>query len=116
MPMSHGLEPGSNGTCYAVIFSSQRTEGDNDYGAMAARMVELAKQQPGFMGVESVRNGEGFGITISYWESLEAIKHWRKNEEHLVAQARGKGEWYSHYEIKICKVERAYAFPNARNN
>lgn len=112
MPMSHGLESGSSETCYAVIFSSQRTEGDNDYGAMASRMVELAKQQPGFMGVESVRNAEGFGITVSYWESLEAIRNWRRNEEHLIAQARGKGEWYSRYEIKICQVERAYAFPN----
>lgn len=111
MPMTHGREPGSSETCYAVIFSSQRTEGDNGYGEMADRMEELARAQPGFLGVESVRNTDGFGITISYWDSLEAIKNWKANEEHFVAQSRGRQDWYASYELKICKVERAYAFP-----
>lgn len=107
--MSHGLEAGSKETCYAVIFSSVRTAGDNGYGAMSDRMDELARRQPGFMGVESVRGADGFGITISYWSSLEAIRDWRRNEEHLLAQEQGKEAWYEHYEIKVCKVERAYA-------
>ena len=109
MKMTHGLEPGSKETCYAVIFSSRRTNGDDGYGETADRMEELARSQPGFMGVESVRGADGFGITISYWSSLEAIRDWRKNEEHLAAQAQGKERWYSEYEVKICKVERAYA-------
>lgn len=107
--MSHGLEAGSKELCYAVIFSSRRTPGDNGYGAMSDRMDELARRQPGFMGVESVRGADGFGITISYWSSLEAIRDWRRNEEHLLAQEQGKEAWYEHYEIKVCKVERAYA-------
>ena len=72
---------------YAVIFSSYRTEGDNGYDAMAGRMVELASQQPGFLGVESVR--ENLGITVSYWQNLEAIRNWKQNAEHNEAQRLG---------------------------
>jgi len=93
---------------YAVIFSSQRTEGDNGYGPMAGKMVELAARQPGFLGVESSRDTDGFGITVSYWVSIEAIANWKANFEHLAAQEIGKRAWYKHYEIRVAKVERAY--------
>lgn len=93
---------------YAVIFSSQRTEGDGGYGRMAERMVELAALQPGFLGVESARDTDGFGITVSYWSSTEAITAWKANVEHLAAQAMGKREWYQNYELRVAKVERAY--------
>jgi heme-degrading monooxygenase HmoA len=93
---------------YAVIFSSLRTFGDNGYGQMAERMMELAKEQPGYLGVESARGADGFGITVSYWESEEAIRNWKKNAEHLIAQETGIRHWYEHYELRIAKVERAY--------
>ncbi|MNG36900.1 Antibiotic biosynthesis monooxygenase [compost metagenome] len=73
-------------------------------------MEELAREQPGFVGVESARGTDGFGITVSYWESLEAIANWKSNAAHQVAQERGQQAWYEQYEVKICKVERAYAF------
>ena len=96
---------------YAVIFTSRRTDSDNvGYGEMADKMFALASQQPGFLGVESVRGPDGIGITVSYWESLEAIKNWKRNEEHLVAQAKGKSTWYQQFQIRICKVEREYGF------
>lgn len=98
---------------YAVIFSSQRTEGDRDYGKIAERMVELAAQQPGFLGAESVRGVDGFGITVSYWSSPVAISAWKANIAHLVAQEMGKREWYEHYELRVAKVERAYGKPAA---
>ena len=91
---------------YAVIFTSLRTEGDNGYGEMADRMNELAAQQPGFLGIESVR--DGLGITVSYWDSLEAIKHWKANLEHKEAQKSGRERWYSTFRIRIAKVEREY--------
>ena len=93
---------------YAVIFSSQRTEGDNGYAEMAHRMFELAKKQDGFLGAESVR--ENFGITVSYWKDLEAIKNWRNNAEHTVAREKGRKEWYSSFKVRIAKVERDYEF------
>lgn len=92
---------------YAVIFASQRTE-DHHYGQTATRMVELAREQAGFLGVESVRGADGFGITVSYWESEEAIRNWKKQTEHRVAQEIGIKHWYEHYELRVAKVERAY--------
>lgn len=90
---------------YAVIFASQRTEGDRGYGKMADKMVELASQQKGFLGVESARDNE-LGITVSYWDSLNAIKNWKENSAHKVAQDRGKTEWYKNFSLRVCKVER----------
>ena len=93
---------------YAVIFTSLRTEGDNGYAKMARRMEELASVQPGFLGMESAR--EGLGITVSYWESLEAMAHWKSNSDHLFAQRKGKKDWYSWYKVRVCLVEREYGF------
>ena len=93
---------------YAVIFTAQRTPGDNGYAEMAARMDELAKTMPGYLGIESARDENGFGITVSYWESEEAIANWKKNAEHLQAQRQGRAEWYEHYSVRVAKVERAY--------
>ena len=93
---------------YAVIFTSTRTELDENYSEMAIKMETLAKQQPGFLGVESARNE--IGITVSYWESLEAIRNWKANMEHLEAQEKGKTTWYKNYKVRIAKVEREYEF------
>ncbi|WP_026584775.1 antibiotic biosynthesis monooxygenase family protein [Bacillus sp. J33] len=90
---------------YAVIFTSQRTEGNRGYGEMAEKMVELASEQKGFLGVESARDND-LGITVSYWESLDAIKNWKENAAHKVAQERGKKEWYKSFALRVCKVER----------
>src|SRR5262245_30147852 len=96
---------------YAVLFSSIRTEGEGEaYGRTADRMVELASSMPGFLGVESVRGADGFGITVSYWRDEESISHWREHAEHLVAQAQGRAAWYARFELRVCKVERAYGF------
>jgi heme-degrading monooxygenase HmoA len=91
---------------YAVIFTSLRTEGDNGYADMAAAMEELAKQQPGYLGMESARNE--LGITVSYWESLEAIKNWKQNLDHVTAQKLGREKWYERYKVRVCRVERDY--------
>ena len=89
---------------YAVIFTSLRTDGDHGYGQMAERMVELAAQQPGFLGVESAR--EGLGITVSYWADLESIRQWKANMEHQVAQRLGREQWYATFKTRVARVER----------
>ena len=92
---------------YAVIFTSQRTPDDAaGYNVMAARMLELARQQHGFLGIESTRNTDGQGITISYWQSLESIRAWGRHAEHLVAQATGKAHWYEGFLTRIARVEQ----------
>lgn len=93
---------------YAVIFTSERTDIDQGYLQTANRMVELAEQQPGYLGHESAR--EETGITVSYWESLEAIKAWKQQSEHLLAQEKGRSDWYTQYKTRICRVERDYDF------
>jgi heme-degrading monooxygenase HmoA len=93
---------------YAVIFSSRRTAGDDGYEATAGRMVELAAQQPGYLGIESARGADGFGITVSYWDSEAAIAAWRANAEHRIARETGRTHWYRDFEIRVARVERAY--------
>jgi heme-degrading monooxygenase HmoA len=93
---------------YAVIFTSTQKENIEGYHEMANKMEELAKQQPGYLGMDSARNE--VGITVSYWESLEDIKHWKQQAEHLEAQQKGRKDWYDWYHVRICKVEREYKF------
>lgn len=99
---------------YAVIFSNQRTPGDDGYGATADRMEQLASSQPGFLGIESTRDASGFGITVSYWESEAAIAAWRAQAEHSDARRDGRERWYEHFEVRVAKVDRAYAGPAPR--
>jgi len=93
---------------YAVIFTSTVTQNTEGYSEMAQKMEDLAKTQSGFLGIDSAR--EDVGITVSYWESLDAIKAWKQNAEHLIAQQKGREQWYSWYNARICKVEREYEF------
>jgi len=93
---------------YAVIFTSIKEPNDDGYADMALRMIELAHTQEGFLGMESARNE--VGITVSYWSSLESIKKWKMHSEHLIAQEKGKSQWYKKYKTRICLVERDYEF------
>ncbi|MDC6353023.1 MULTISPECIES: antibiotic biosynthesis monooxygenase family protein [unclassified Robiginitalea] len=93
---------------YAVIFTSRRTEEQAGYAETSARMMELAARQPGYLGVDHAR--EEVGITVSYWESLEAIAGWKAQADHALAQRYGREKWYSEYRIRICRVEKEYGF------
>ena len=93
---------------YAVIFTSKRTEIDENYSEMATKLVELAQSQGGFLGIESARNE--IGITVSYWKTLEDIKNWKQNLDHLDAQKLGVSKWYENYTVRIALVEKEYSF------
>ena len=93
---------------YAVIFTSLQSNDTNGYAEMAQTMEDLAKKQPGYLALEHAR--DEISITISYWESLESIAHWKANLDHIEAQKKGKQRWYQWYKIRICHVERAYDF------
>ncbi len=96
---------------FAVIFTSQRAADEGDaYAQAAARMVELASARPGFLGVESARDGDGLGITVSYWANEAAIAGWKCDLEHLAVQRAGRERWYEHFELRVAKVERASSF------
>lgn len=93
---------------YAVIFTSLKTDLDDGYDEMAEKMLLLAKEQEGFLGIESAR--DKIGITVSYWKSLDAIRKWKQNSEHQLAQKKGRTDWYKSYTTRICLVEKEYHF------
>jgi len=93
---------------YAVIFTSLKNNDDEGYNKTSSLMVALAQQQPGYLGHESAR--DSIGITVSYWQSLEAIKTWKQQTDHLLAQQLGREKWYECYKTRICLVERDYGF------
>jgi heme-degrading monooxygenase HmoA len=107
IPMAFTSEP----PYWAVIFTSERTPEDPEgYAQTAGEMVALASKQPGFLGVETARGADGVGITVSYWESLEAIQEWRRHADHQAAQKLGRERWYLAYTLRVARVERAYGF------
>jgi heme-degrading monooxygenase HmoA len=93
---------------YAVIFSSIRTREERGYADMADAMVQLAAEQPGYLGIESAR--EEVGITVSYWRDLESIRAWKANARHLVAQRLGREVWYEAFKLRVARVEREDGF------
>ena len=95
---------------YAVVFTTLVTNDLADYQETAGRMEELAKQQPGYLGVESARSE--VGITVSYWKDLDSVTNWKNNIQHSEAIERGRKQWYRQYQLRICKVEREYGFSN----
>ena len=95
---------------YAVIFKTISSENTDGYQEAAQRMEILAKQQKGFLGMESARSE--IGITVSYWQTLAAISAWKNNIEHTAVRELGREKWYKKYQLRICKVERAYGFEN----
>jgi heme-degrading monooxygenase HmoA len=99
--------------CWAVVFSSRRRDGgvvDDGYAAAADRMAELAAGYAGYLGLESARGADGFGITVSYWSSPDAIRAWRDDVEHTLTREAGRARWYDHYELRVARVERAYGW------
>jgi heme-degrading monooxygenase HmoA len=95
----------------AVIFTSLRRPDDGiEYSKTAARMAELAQEQPGFLGVESVRDESGLGITVSYWKDASSATAWKQHLEHLPAQRAGRELWYQQYAVRICTVNRQATF------
>ncbi len=101
---------------YAVIFTNQRTPGDDGYHRMLDAMLRLAAQQPGYLGRESARDGDGFGTTVSYGRDADSVKNWKRVAEHQAAQLMGHRRWYTHYELRVARVERAYAGPEGRSD
>ncbi|MCH9654511.1 MAG: antibiotic biosynthesis monooxygenase [Planctomycetes bacterium] len=96
--------------CYAVIFRSTQTDCQEGYTETAARMEELARQQAGFLEIQSFRSPAGEGVTISYWKDLPSIQAWKQNPEHQTAQQLGKKKWYENYTIEVARIESASHF------
>lgn len=94
----------------AVIFTSIRTPVDDGYAVTSDEMVAMAARQPGYLGMESVRGPDGYGITVSYWKDAESVRAWKAISEHRVAQRLGREKWYRAYRTRVCTVDREYDF------
>lgn len=93
----------------AVIFVAQRSLDDEaGYHAAAKEMDALAAQQPGYVGIDSVRGADGLGITVSYWANDTAAKNWRDHPRHAAIRDQGRGKWYTHYDLHVAEVARSY--------
>ena len=102
---------------YAVIFTSQRSTGEErGYGLATQRLADLGSRYEGFLGLESARGADGLGITVSYWRDEAAILAWKRDTQHEKAQTRGRAAWYDSYEVRVARVERAYGFARERSS
>lgn len=99
---------------YAVIFSSKRSQNEKAYRDSINDMLTLAAEQPGYLGTERARDPDGFGITVSYWSTLEAFTAWSQIAETFIARASGKEKWFDFYELRITRVERAFSMGRPR--
>lgn len=95
---------------WVVVFTSARSEGDDGYGAMADEMARLAAEQPGYLGIESVRGADGTGITAAYWRTEADARAWKQVARHAEAQRLGRERWYRAYRVRVARVEREYGF------
>ncbi|MDC1174103.1 antibiotic biosynthesis monooxygenase [Bacteriovoracaceae bacterium] len=94
---------------FAVIFKTQRDLPiPNEYLEINKKMVQLVTEYGGYVSIDSVMNDTGKGISISYWKSLNDIKKWKENIEHLQAQESGKTKWYDYYKVEVCEIIREY--------
>lgn len=112
--MPVGFAPLPEPPYYAVIFTNRLSDRTKGYAEMAEKMEALAPNQPGYLGHESARDADGFGITVSYWTDEAAIQAWKQVAAHLFAQQQGKAQWYEHYITRVARVERAYDGPENR--
>lgn len=99
----------------AVIFTSRKRVDDAGYREMSSRIADRVEGQPGFLGMESVRETEGFGITVSYWRNQDAVTAWRADPAHTEARMLGRSRWYAAYRIRVCEVQREYGFDAESN-
>jgi heme-degrading monooxygenase HmoA len=95
---------------YAVVFTTVRTQDQSGYRETNARMEELVKNVPGYLGLDHAQNPGGLGITVAYFRDADALTEWRNNLEHRAAQQRGRAEWYQSYSLHVAKVERSSGF------
>lgn len=98
---------------YVAVFTTVRTEDQSDFSETNARLEDLVKNLPGYLGMDHAQTPGGLGITVSYFRDADALTQWRTNAEHRAAQQRGRADWYQSYTLHVAKVERSHGFTRA---
>lgn len=93
---------------HAVIFTSQRTSIDDGYTELNDELYAEAQQFDGYIGADSLRNAEGYGVAVLYWRNADSIRKWAQYAKHIRAKQLGKEQWYEGYRVRIAVVEREY--------
>jgi len=101
---------------YVIIFEVYPHASQKDrYFELAAQLRESLVKQPGFIQVERFQSliNEGKILSLSSWESEEAIAGWRAHAEHMVVQKEGKDRIFDSYRLRVAQVIRDYDFSSA---
>ena len=96
-----------------AVFTAVRTREQSGYSETVARMEDLVKDVPGYLGMDYAQTPGGLAITVGYFRDADALTAWRTDVEHRAAQKRGRAEWYESYTLHIAKVERSHGFTRA---
>lgn len=93
-----------------AVFTTVRTENQDDFSETNAHLEDLVKNLPGYLGMDHAQTPGGLGITVSYFRDADALTQWRTDAEHRAAQKRGRADWYESYTLHVAKVERSHGF------
>ena len=80
------------------------------YDALNEQMYALVQTLPGFIAANAYASSDGEEVGVIRFASLDALRAWREHPEHVIAQHRGKTEFYASYTVEVCEVARAYDF------
>lgn len=95
----------------AVIFEVwPKPEHREDYLDTAAALKPLLEEVDGFVSVERFESltEPGKVLSLSVFRDEEALEEWRNVHAHRVAQAKGRGEYFADYRLRIAGVIRDY--------
>ena len=90
-----------------VIFKARIRTLDELYFSTAQQLRDKALTHFNCQHFEALTEGE-HEIALSYWNTLEDIRAWQQDAQHLVAQQLGKNQWYASFSVEICEVLRRY--------
>jgi len=97
---------------HVVIFEFTPRAGTatDRYFELAGELRAEIEKQPGFIAVERFEHvlEKGRFVSISTWESEEAIRNWKANLPHQDAQAEGRAALFENYRIRVAAVIRDY--------
>ena len=98
------------GQVVTVFRSRLRADVPDDYGPMAAEMLALAREMPGFVDFKSFAAPDGERVSLITFADAESQRGWREHARHRVAQAEGRARFYAGYSIQVAQCTQAHAF------
>jgi len=95
----------------AVIFEVwPKADHKQDYLDTAQGLKARLEAAPGFISIERFESlvESGKILSLSFFESEEAVAAWRNTLEHRKAQVQGRRVYFENYRLRIASVQRDY--------